>query len=131
MRGVAGEAPAAAAAATAAAAEVSKRKQQSCYRIKKLTAEGAAGAFTAVMAVGTAAAEQAVHHLAGGKRAGAADAAGTGGRGSGTDGLGEASLEVLGAGCHSRSVKEIQGRYRVLAYLLARPRGRRGARSLA
>ena len=127
LRGVAGEA----AAGAAVAVEVRERKRQGCYRIKKRTAEGAAGTFTAVVAVGTAAAELAVHHLASGERAGAADAAGADGWGSGTDGLGEASLEVLGADCHSGSVKEIQDCYRAATYRWARHHGRRGARSPA
>ena len=72
LQGVAGKA----AVGAAVAIEVRERKRQGCYRIKKRTAEGAAGTFTAIVAVGTAAAELAVYYLASSKQAGAADAAG-------------------------------------------------------
>ena len=112
LQGVAGEA----AAGAAVAVEVRERKRQGCYRIKKRTAEGAAGTFTAVVAVSTAAAELAVYYLASGEQASAADAAGANSWGSRTNSLGEASLKVLGADCHSRSVKEIQDYYRAATY---------------
>ena len=127
LRGVAGEA----AAGAAVAVEVRERKRQGCYRIKKRTAEGAAGTFTAVVAVSTAAAELAVYYLASSERAGAADAAGADSWGSGTNSLGEASLEVLGADCHSGLVKEIQDCYRAAIYCWAQHHSRRRAQSPA
>ena len=113
------------------AVEVRERKRQGCYRIKKRMVEGVAGTFTAVVAVSIAAAELAVYYLVSGERAGAADAAGANGWGSGTDGLGEASLKVLGADCYSRLVKEIQDCYRAATYCWARHYGWRGVRSPA